>query len=83
MPSDVTTAQEQAETSSIKDKWSEVLPPEGHPRLGKELLRIIGEVIADKTSLGLHEKWIREYKLARGAHWDKPANVPLKTANLV
>lgn len=64
--------------------WSEVLPPEGHPRLGREILRIVGDVIEDKLQLGLTEKWLKEYRLARGAHWDKPSSkVPLKTANFV
>jgi hypothetical protein len=64
-------------------EWPDVLPPEGHPRLGQELLRIVGDVIKDKTQLGLHDKWMRLYKLARGKHWEKPGKVPQKTANLV
>lgn len=75
----------EAETPKLgaDERWEEVLPPEGHPQLGKEILRVVGEIIGDKINLGLHEKWLRAYKLARGVHWDKPAKVPLKKANLI
>lgn len=64
-------------------EWTEALPPEGHPKLGQELLRVLGDVIKDKQQLGLHDKWMRAYKLARGKHWEKQSRVPQRTANLV
>ena len=75
--------QERAPLSAKQNKeWTEVLPPQGHPQLGQEILRVIGDVIKDKQALGLHDKWMRNYKLAKGAHWERAAKVPQRTANL-
>lgn len=83
VPENETAAEAEAATGGGDDKWPEVLPPMGHPMLGRELLRVVGDVIADKMSLGLHEKWLREYKLVHGEHWSEPAKVPQKVANLI
>jgi len=64
------------------DRWDEVLPPENHESLGREILRMVSGVIRDKQELGLHEKFMRSYRLSKGAHWEKKANVPQRVANL-
>lgn len=75
--------QEPSTRKTVEGDWTEHLPPAGHPGLGEELLRIVGEVIKDKQQMGLHSKWMRNYKLAKGAHWEKMAKVPQRTANLI
>lgn len=83
LPGEEEAGAEDANQQNTDERWTEVLPPPGHPMLGMEVLRIVGDVIADKMSLGLNEKWIREYKLVHGEHWSEPARVPQKVANLV
>ncbi len=63
----------------------ELIPPEGHKDVGTTVFRVLGEVIDDKTNLGLHKGWVQKYKLKRNHHWNRKStnSVPLTSANLI
>jgi len=62
-----------------------VLPPEGDPKVGQEVLRIVALIVQDKLKMGLHDRWWRNYQLRRNQHWKgaSPQGVPLVTANVI
>ncbi len=63
---------------------SELLPPEGDPKLGKRVFTLLAEIINDKISLGLHDKWSEYYKLGRNQMFKRQnSSVPLVSANLL
>lgn len=47
------------------------LPPEGHLDVGKFFWDLWSTAVAEKTRLGLEDKFIRDYRLWRGGHWDQ------------
>jgi len=62
----------------------ELIPKVGDINVAKRVFDILGQVITDKTSLGLEDKWFRFYELGKNKHWRK--NVPgltLSSANLL
>ena len=65
--------------------WKELLPPEGHEKVGQEAFKILSEVIQDKVNLGLHQKWQRNYELRKNKQWKNQGNTSLNlvTANLI
>src|SRR5512137_2994212 len=65
--------------------WKELLPPEGHAKLGQEAWKILEDVVNDKQNLGLPVKWQRYYELRKNKHWKSQAQggVNLVTANLI
>jgi hypothetical protein len=66
-------------------KSYQLIPPEGDPKVGQEVFRILSLIIADKVKMGLHERWFRNYQLRRNQHWkaNSPQGVPLVSANLL
>ena len=63
---------------------NELLPPEGHPRLGYRVFEILGEILQYKNDLGLPAKWMRNYELSKNRHWRNTSKkAPLVTANLL
>jgi hypothetical protein len=68
------------------DQYSgpELLPPEGHPRVGYTVFEILAEVLQHKQDLGLPAKWMRHYELSKNRHWRSTSRkAPLVTANLL
>lgn len=67
-----------------EDKSSELLPMEGDPKVGKKVFEILGEIVADKINLGLHQSWYERYRLSRNMVWKNDTKkVPLLSANLL
>lgn len=66
-------------------KWKELLPPEGHPKVGDEAYKLFAEVLQDKINLGLLDKWRRFYELRKNKHWKNQGatGINLVTANLI
>jgi len=63
---------------------NELLPIAGSKEVGEKVFKLLGEVITDKISLGLHTKWLNHYKLGRNQHWKNTSSaVPLITGNLL
>lgn len=62
----------------------ELLPPEGDPNVGYAAFSILAEIIEDKESHGLIDKWNRAAELTRNKHWKQKSGQPgLVTANLL
>ena len=63
----------------------ELIPPEGDPKVGMKVMRLLDTVLKFKTDQGLPSKWHRCYELTRNRHWkrDPQKGVPLITANLI
>jgi hypothetical protein len=76
---------ETVSTTDLKEKaYTELLPPEGDPRLGHRVFQILGEILKDKEDLGLPAKWHRYYELAKNRHWRSSSKkVNLISANLL
>jgi len=69
-----------------QDSWkgSELLPPEGHKKVGERVFTLLGEVIGDKNALGLHTKWLEHHRLSRNQYWKRTSTkVPLISINLL
>jgi len=67
-------------------KYDELLPPsDKQDAVGKKVFEILEEIINEKVRLGLHEKWLRHYRLGRNQPWTgiPPANVPLSSVPLL
>ncbi len=63
-----------------------VLPPAAEPdRVGRRVFEMLLEVVRDKSALGLHDKWTRNYRLGRNRPWPgrTPAGLPLSSANFL
>lgn len=69
----------------MPDKRLYLIPPEGHRDVGKAVLEVLNTVIEDKKNLGLHDRWLKNYKLRRNKHWstESTASLPLVSANLI
>lgn len=62
----------------------ELLPPEGHPRLGYAVFEVLAEILQHKQDMGLPQKWMRHYELSKNRHWRSSSKkAPLVTANLL
>lgn len=60
-----------------------LIPPEGDPKVGRKVFEILDEILTYKESLGLPEKWNRAYELTKNRHWKKTTKkASLVTANL-
>jgi hypothetical protein len=71
----------------MADEMKEMFPPAGNTPDEKQAVAtavfdVLGEVIKDKVSLGLHKKWSRCYEMVHGKHWKNKSTVPLVSANL-
>lgn len=65
-------------------KGNELLPPEGHPRIGYRVFEVLSEILQHKNDLGLPAKWMRAYELSKNRHWRNTSKkAPLVTANLL
>ena len=86
LPNDNT---QETATQTIKNEsaeWgNELIPPEGHDKVGIRVFEVLEEVLDDKESRGLAKKWTRNYELTRNKHWKKrsTARVSLVSANLI
>ncbi|MFU2208162.1 hypothetical protein [Solidesulfovibrio sp. C21] len=64
-----------------------ILPPADQPKdVGKAVLGLFLDCMADRESKGLPARWNRNYRLGQGVHWERTARqagVPLTTANLL
>jgi hypothetical protein len=69
----------------MPDTKTYLIPPEGDPKVGQEVFRVLSIIIADKVKLGLHERWFRNYQLRRNKPWksNSPQGVPLVSGNLL
>lgn len=76
---------ENVATVETKEKLTaELLPPEGHPGVGRKIFMILSEILKDKNDLGLPGKWKRNYELAKNKHWKSSSKtVPLVSINLL
>jgi hypothetical protein len=71
-------------TLTINEAAREILPPQDHADVGREVFGILEEILRYKAEQGLPAKWMRAYELTKGRHWKKEtAKVPLVTANLI
>ena len=69
-----------------KPQYEELLPPASKPdAVGKKVFELLEEVINEKVRLGLHEKWLRHYRLGRNQPWNgtAPSGVPLSSVPLL
>lgn len=74
----------QTQDKAGKRDRAEILPKAGHKDVGKEVMRLVSDVLEDKLSLGLHQKWLEHYRMGRNLHWKRGSNaVPLVSANLL
>jgi hypothetical protein len=67
-------------------EWgNELIPPEGHKKVGRKVFDVLEEVLGDKEARGLPSKWTRNYELTRNKHWKRKsaAKVSLVSANLI
>lgn len=72
-----------AETSPTILVDTNLIPPEGDPKVGRKVFEILDEILTYKESLGLPEKWNRAYELTKNRHWKKTTKkASLVTANL-
>lgn len=64
---------------------NELLSPEGSDKVGREVFKLLEDVLRFKEEQGLPDKWHRCYELSRNRHWRNKAKrgVPLVTANLL
>jgi len=63
---------------------TELLPPAGDEFLGFRIFQLLGEILEDKSNLGLPDKWSRNYELSRNKHWKSGSKkVSLVSANLL
>ena len=63
---------------------NELVPPEGHPKVGFRVFEILAEVLQHKNDMGLPAKWMRNYELSKNRHWrNQSKKAPLVTANLL
>jgi len=62
-----------------------LIPPEGDPKVGEKVFEVLGKIVADKIKLGLHDRWMRNYKLRRNLHFKSRPEIgkPLVSANLL
>ena len=68
----------------MDEKSKPLIAPEGDPKVGEDVFRILSIVVADKIKLGLHDRWLRNHQLRRNYHWKAKSNqVPLVSANLL
>lgn len=71
--------------ADAKQNYELLPPPDKSDAVGKKVFAILDEIIKDKANLGLHDKWLRHYRLSRNQPWTSkaPAGVPLASANLL
>ena len=63
---------------------NELIPPEGHQDVGRRVFDILDQVLADKESMGLENKWYRFYELGKNKQWRKHSDdLTLVSANLL
>jgi len=61
-----------------------LIPPVGDKEVAKRVFDILNEVLSDKESLDLENKWFRFYELGKNKHWRKQnSNLTLTSANLL
>jgi len=62
-----------------------LIPPEGDPKVGEKVFEVLGRIVADKIRLGLHDRWMRNYRLRRNLHFKSRPEIgkPLVSANLL
>lgn len=76
---------ESVPTADMDDWGNELVPPEGHEKVGVRVFEILEEILADKEGRDLPRKWTRNYELTRNKHWKRKSTqkVSLVSANLV
>ena len=74
-----------AKDTTPKYTGPELIPPKEHADVGKRVVEIWSEVVADKIALGLHAEWNRNKELVRNRHWrnKNDSGVPLVSVNLI
>lgn len=61
-----------------------LIPPAGSKDVGEKVFLLLTEIVEDKKDLGLHEKWLENYRLSKNKHWKMSSKkVPLVSANLL
>ena len=60
-----------------------IIPEAGHENVGHYCFYVLGEVVRDKDSKKLPDKWLRNYELFRAKHWKSRSTVKLATVNLI
>jgi len=62
----------------------ELIPPAGEAGVGKRVFSILDQVLEDKESMDLENKWYRFYELGKNKQWRKHSeNLTLVSANLL
>lgn len=72
--------------ASTAEKFdTNLLPPEGNPKLGVKIFELLDEILQHKLDMGLPDKWNRAHELTRNRHWkvNKTKKASLVTANLL
>ena len=63
---------------------NELLPESGDANLGRRVFDILEQVVSDKESMDLENKWFRFYELGKNKHWRKQSKgLTLTSANLL
>jgi len=63
---------------------TEFLPPPGDEMLGFRIFSYLGDILQDKADLGLPDRWLRNYQLAKNKHWlSSSTKATLVSANLL
>lgn len=67
-----------------KQSSNELLPKFGDANLGRRVFDLLEQVVSDKETLGLENKWFRFYELGKNKHWRKQVDgLNLTSANLL
>lgn len=62
----------------------QLIPPAGDPNVARRVFDILNQIVSDKSTLGLEDKWFRFYELGKNKHWRKNvAGLTLNSANLL
>ena len=63
---------------------TELIPQPDSEMVGYKIFQLLSEIMQDKTDLGLPQKWLRNYQLAKNKHWlSDSKKATLVSANLL
>ncbi len=63
---------------------NELIPEKGHQDVARRIFDLLEQVVADKESMGLEDKWFRFYEMGKNKQWRKNSeNLTLVSANLL
>ena len=63
---------------------TELIPQPGQAMVGFKIFQLLGEILQNKSDLGLPARWLRNYQLAKNKHWlNDTKKATLVSANLL